>query len=203
MKKSFVVALLLAIAGNLNAQSKSGKSFSSKFKISLSQGLSYNFDKKIFRSDTTIGTSASKFTVEMTSFELGFFISRYHEIGLSIGKNTFTTPSDYVSVIVFEDKDTTKFSFTGNKYIDLTWFAVYYNFHFLNSYKAGIKIGDLKPMTLYDEKNIYLYLSVGKFYKVTENFLIDLTFGYSNRSRNFKSFESNQLNLSLGFNLRL
>lgn len=201
MIKSFFIILLLLTVSNSHSQTDNANNF--KFKLSLSKGLSFNTDHNIFEKGKTLDASLSRFNVDLTNLEFGYYISKSHELGVSFGKNSFTIPDNFVAVMKYENTDTIFFYSPGYKYVNMTWIALYYNFHFENTYKVGVKFGQLKPNFLENNFKNYLSLSVGKYYRVTNNFLIDATINFTNRNRSFKYFKSNQLNLSLGFNLKI
>lgn len=196
------LTVLLFIDVNIS-YSQSDKSFNSGFKISLSEGITFNLDENIHDDGKTFDPKVSNFTVELTNFEIGYFLSNHSEIGLSIGKNSFTNPDDYKRTYIGLYSDTIFSIEPGYKYGSKTWFALYYNYHFQNYFKAGIKLGGLSPAIPEDDYLMYLSLSVGKFFKVTDNFLIDFTFSFTNRNNDFEYFKSNQLNLTMGFNLKI
>ena len=175
----FILILFLLNINILYSQTKN--SINSGFRISLSEGVTFNLD--------------------ITNFEIGYFISNHNEFGISIGKNSFTSPENFITSAQILKNDTTYLYSSGYKYANLIWYALYYNYHFNNTFKLGLKLGELRP----DDRDykIYLSLSVGKYYKITDNFLIDITFSFTNRNNDFKYFKSNQLNLTLGLNLKI
>ena len=199
--KLILIVLFLLNVNILYSQTKN--SINSGFRISLSEGVTYNLDNNIHLRGTTLDVRESNFKIDLTNFEFGYFISDHNEIGLSIGKNSFTYPEDFKSGSSVSNDDTTYFIENGYKYVNMTWLALYYNYHFQNSFKAGLKLGGLSPTFPENDYQIYLSLSVGKYYKITDNFLIDITFSFTNRNNDFKYFESNQLNLTLGLNLNI
>lgn len=203
MKTLLLAILVMALFTNTKSQPI--KTDISKFNISLSKGGTYNFDKNIFTQDKPLAASLSSFSVDLTSLDVGYFITKNHEIGIGIGMNSFTEPDSFITIIGIDavNNDTTFSYHPGHKYVSLTWMCLYYNFHFLNDYKIGIKIGVTKPVFSNFDFNTYLCYSVGRYYRITNNFLVDLSINYSNRSNNLKSFKSHQLSLSLGFNLRI
>ncbi|HMQ70039.1 MAG TPA: hypothetical protein PKA90_13640 [Ignavibacteria bacterium] len=174
------------------------------FKFSVSKGITYNFNNLIFEREEPLSSVASQYSVDLTDIEIGYFIFENHEIGLSIGTNLFTQPeSNFKTSYQIETNGDTVFTNTsGYKYVDLTWISLYYNFHFLKNYKAGFKIGNLKPTNSnYDYYN-YFSLMVGKNYKITNNFLVDIDFIVSSRSiLKQLEFKSWQINLCFGVNL--
>ena len=176
-----------------------------RFKISVAKGITYNFDDKIRIYDYPRSSSVSSFNVDLTEMEIGFFISKSHEIGVSVGKNFFTEPFKYVSTYSVEPNSDTIFMFAdGHKYVDMTWISLYYNFHFLNEFKAGLKLGSVRPNSASYDYSGYLTLTAGKSYKVTDNFFVDVNLNYSNRNRiNKLTFKSHQLSLTMAFNLRI
>ncbi len=202
MKPTLISIAFLTLLNLGYSQSKTSGDY--KFRISLNKAITYSFDDNLKSKDNIIDPGVSSFNVELTEIEIGYFITKHHEAGLSIGKNNFTEPGDFISYIFYDTNGDTVYNYgQGYSYINLTWFSVFYNFHFLNDYKAGIKLGEIKPVSLEGNLNGYLSLSIGKFYRVTDNFLIDLTMSYSARTDQLKSLKSNQLNLNLGFNLRI
>ena len=197
--KLILIVLFLLNVNILYSQTKN--SINSGFRISLSEGVTYNFDKNIYGEGKTLAPVASSFNLDITNFDIGYFISNHNEFGISIGKNSFTSPENFITSAQILKNDTTYLYSSGYKYVNLTWFALYYNYHFNNTFKLGLKLGELRP----DDRDykIYLSLSVGKYYKITDNFLIDITFSFTNRNKAFKYFESNQLKLTLGLNLNI
>ncbi|MBK6773139.1 MAG: hypothetical protein IPH77_12750 [Ignavibacteria bacterium] len=201
INKLILLVLLFLNATIIYSQSKNP--INSGFRISLSEGVTFNLDKNIHVRGKTLDVRESNFNIDLTNFEIGYYISNHNEIGLSIGKNSFTYPEDFTRGSSVSNDDTTYFIENGYKYVNMTWLALYYNYHFQNSFKAGLKLGGLSPTFPENDYQMYLNLSIGKFYKITDNFLIDITISFTNRNNDFKYFKSNQLNLTLGLNLKI
>ncbi|MBS1550541.1 MAG: hypothetical protein JST15_00550 [Bacteroidetes bacterium] len=199
INKLILLVLLFLNATIIYSQSKNP--INSGFRISLSEGVTFNLDKNIYGEGKTLVPVASSFNLDITNFEIGYFISNHNEIELSIGKNSFTSPDNFITSSQIIKYDTTYFYSSGYKYTNLTWVALYYKYHFHNTFIVGLKLGELRPDD--NDYKIYLSLSVGKFYKITDILLIDITFSFTNRNKDFKYFESNQLNLTLGLNLKI
>lgn len=176
-----------------------------RFKISLVKGITYNFDNDIRNYDYPISSSVSSFNVDLTEMEIGYFIAESHEIGVTVGKNSFTEPENFVVYYSVEPNNDTIFMYAPRyKYVEMTWISLYYNFHFLNEYKAGLKLGRVYPTSASYEYFGYFSLMAGKSYKVTDNFFVDVNLNYSNRNRiNKLTFKSHQLSLTMAFNLRI
>ncbi len=176
----------------------------SKFKFSVSKGITYNFDGKIFLENKPLDVNVSQYNVDLTNFEIGYFISNNHEVGLSVGSNSFTKPeSNFKTLYYIENTGDTIYQYSsGYKYVKLTWISIYYNFHFLDEFHAGIKFGEVSPT--FEEYYYYNYFSfmIGKYYKVTDNFLADVGLNLSSASKLTQlKFNSWQLSLYLGVNL--
>ena len=198
MKNKTVIIILYFMVNNCLSQT--GEANDQKFILSISKGLTYNTDNVIFEKGEPLALSISNFNLNLTTLEFGYFITRQHEVGIGFGQNLFTVSDTFLTGMQYDNVDTTFSYSSGYKFVNMNWFSIYYNFHFQNTYKAGIKLGGLKPDFT---ERIYLSLSLGKYYKVSDNFLVDITLSYTSRNNSFKYFKSNQLNLSFGLNLKI
>ena len=76
--KLILIVLFLLNVNILYSQTKN--SINSGFRISLSEGVTYNLDNNIHLRGTTLDVRESNFKIDLTNFEFGYFISNHNEM---------------------------------------------------------------------------------------------------------------------------
>lgn len=203
--RTLIIAVTLFAFSNCFAQDEEEYS---DWNISVNGGIIYSFGKGVnphLNKDNYSDTykSPSPFpgnNWSMNHYEItgSYFFSKNHELGLSLGRGSFTPPGNSPSQMDISGTDSSTIIYDGHRPNISIWGGLFYNFHYKDLLYAGIKLAAAG--------DFYESFHIGKKFNLKNSFFIKTEIGYSILTPglfDYSSARSKQITLSFGLGLNL